>query len=196
MARGSSALAEAEDGGQSPAMTGVTLGQSKRAEGAGELPADTDSEPVVELRVAISARIDLGRVPAAFGDEAPNWLGRPTGQDATGLARYLCDLELRVSPERRAAFRKSTIVSLGTPVRNGHGWVIPIEWRAATLAPLFPVLVGRLVITADRIALDGHYAPPFGVVGYVLDRALLSIAARGIARWFLTKMAGVLGEGT
>ncbi len=74
---------------------------------------------------------------------------------------------------------------------NG-GWLIPIEWRAATLTPLFPVFVGDLRIRSDRIELDGHYAPPGGTIGYVLDRALLRIAARGTARWFLRKVVSAL----
>ena len=148
---------------------------------------------IVRLHLALAAHVALERVLLAFGDEAPNWLGQPAGTDARGLRRYLCDLELRVNPEGRAAFRKSAIVSLGD-VRSRHGgWTIPIEWRAASLAPLFPVFSGQLIIDAERIVTDGHYAPPFGVVGYFLDRALLSIAARGTARWFLGKVAGVVG---
>jgi hypothetical protein len=119
---------------------------------------------IVRLHLALAAHVALERVLLAFEDEAPNWLGQPAGT-----------------------------VSLGD-VRSRHGgWTIPIEWRAASLAPLFPVFSGQLIIDAERIVIDGHYAPPFGVVGYVLDRALLSIAARGTARWFLGKVAGVVG---
>jgi hypothetical protein len=154
--------------------------------------ASADDGGVVWLRVAKSAAIDLARVPDAFGDEAPNWLGQPVGRDERGLMGYLCDLELRVSPERFGTFHKAAVVSIGPPVRTPDGWVMAIEWRAATLAPLFPVLVGRLLVAADHIAIDGHYAPPFGLVGYVLDRGLLSIAAQRTANWFLVKVAGVL----
>ena len=151
-----------------------------------------DKSGAVSLRAAVDGRIDLGRVPAAFGDEMPNWLGQPIEPASTHMLGYLCDLELRVSPGRLVTFRKSAIISLGAPVPMAEGWLIPIEWRAATLAPLFPVLVGQLIVTADRVAIEGHYAPPFGTIGYVLDRGLLSIAARGTARWFLTKVAGIL----
>lgn len=158
--------------------------------------SQTDADSVVGLSVARSATVDLDRVWPAFADEASDWLGTPGGTDEGGLARYLCDLELRVSPERRTIFRKSAIVSVGRPVRQADGWSVPIEWRAATLAPLFPVFVGRLTVRLDRLALDGHYAPPFGLVGYVLDRALLAIAARRTAVWFLAKIEGVIGQGT
>jgi hypothetical protein len=151
-----------------------------------------DGLPVVELHSMLPASIDLSRVPAAFGVETPTWLGEPAGTDAAGLQRYRCDLRLRVSPESQALFRKSAIVSLGAPRESPEGWLVPIEWRAATLAPLFPVFVGRLSISPERITIDGYYAPPFGVVGYVLDRALLALVARGTARWFLTLVVGAL----
>ncbi len=157
-----------------------------------QLQAEADGAPVVALRVDIPAIVDLDRVPAVFGAAAEDWLGEPTGRDAAGFDNYLCDLELRVSPERRTAFRKSAIVSVGVPRRVGHGWMVAIEWRAATLAPLFPVFAGRLEIGADEIALDGHYAPPFGLVGYVIDRGVLGIVGRGTARWFLAKAAAAL----
>ena len=173
-------------------MTDGTLEHGERAREPDERETEGDGSLVVALRVETMARIDLDRVPEAFGDGTLDWLGQPAGQDATGLVRYLCDLELRVSPDRRSAFRKSAIISLGTPVRDGARWVIPIEWRAATMAPLFPVFAGRLVVSADRVTLDGHYAPPFGIVGYVLDRGVMGIAARGTAHWFLGKAAAAL----
>ena len=147
---------------------------------------------MVPLRESLVQAITIDRVPYAFGDEAPNWLGEPAGRSEGGLARYLCDLELWVSPERRGAFRKAAIVSIGVPSKIEDGWSIPLEWQAASLAPLFPVLVGSLVVQPDRLTIDGHYAPPFGVVGLLLDRGLLSIAAHRTARWFLGKVADVL----
>ena len=77
---------------------------------------------------------------------------------------------LRVSPDGRALFRKSAIGDHRPGrVTSGESWLVPIEWRAATLAPLFPVFVGSVRVEADLIALGGYYAPPFGVVGHILD---------------------------
>jgi len=45
----------------------------------------------------------------------------------------------------------------------------------------------------EHLCAQPHPAPPFGVVGLALDRGLLSIAANRTARWFLAKVAGVLG---
>ena len=151
---------------------------------------------MVPLRVTIAASIDLGRVPAAFATGAATWLGQPAGHVAAGLGQYLCDLQIGLRAERRVAFHKAAIVGLGTPVRNGDDWVIPIEWRAASLAPLFPVLVGWLIARPAGLTIDGFYAPPFGRLGYVLDRGLLSIMARATARWFLGTAADALAART
>jgi hypothetical protein len=149
---------------------------------------------VAELSVALPAGVDLAAVPRVFGRQAQGWLGSFDGADASGLSRYICDLELRVSPEGRGLFRKAAVVSLGAPVEQDDGWRVPIEWRAATLAPLFPVFAGWLSMTPRSVALTGSYAPPLGIVGQYLDRALLSIAARGTGRWFLSKVVAALAK--
>lgn len=148
---------------------------------------------VVKLRLTLPARLDLGRVPATFGGPEADWLGQRVSEEASELRRFSCDLELRVGPDRRATFRKSAIVSLGALARLDDAWVVPIEWRAATLTPLFPVFVGRLRLSAEWIELNGLYAPPGGTIGLLLDRALLHHAARATGRWFLQKVISALG---
>jgi hypothetical protein len=157
----------------------------RMADPEGSLPEPV--ELVVKLDVVLPARVDFQRVPAAFGPDA-DWLGERLSEETPGIRRFACDLELRVGPDRRATFRKSAIVGLGAPVRDDDGWVVPVEWRAASLAPLFPVFVGQLRLRRERLELDGRYAPPGGKIGYALDRALLHIAARGTGRWFLEKV--------
>ena len=150
-------------------------------------------ESVVALHVELSARIDLDRVAVAFTSDT-YWLGEPL-PSATSVTRlYACDLELRVLPDRRATFRKSAVVGLGEPVPDRSGWTVPIEWRAATHAPLFPVFAGHLRLTGRRLELDGQYLPPGGTVGYVLDRVLLHIAANGTGCWFLEKVIAAVGS--
>jgi hypothetical protein len=69
---------------------------------------------------------------------------------------------------------------------------VPISWRAAGLAPLFPVFSGRLRWADGELALDGYYAPPGGGLGMVADRLLLNVAARGTARLLLEKIAAAM----
>ena len=117
--------------------------------------------------------------------EASDWLGEEIDHDERGMRRLLSDLVLGVGSERPIAFRKSMLIALGQPRHEVDGWTVPIEWQAATLTPLFPVFVGEVRIGQERVTIEGRYAPPFGVIGAVLDRALLGIAARGTAKVIL-----------
>jgi hypothetical protein len=147
---------------------------------------------LVELNVALPASIDLERVIDSFGGPVAAWLGERVPGGPSGIRRFSCDLELHVSPDSRAVFRKAAIVGLGELRRDGDSWIVPIEWFAATFTPLFPIFVGELDLWRDRIELHGSYVPPGGAVGHALDRSLLGIAARATGRWFLRKAASEL----
>jgi hypothetical protein len=159
-------------------------------------PPEATSEQtagVVRLRLTLPARLDLRRVPATFGGPEADWLGQRVSEDGAEPRRFSCDLELRAGRDQRVTFAKSAIVSFGTPQPTASTWVVPVEWRAATLTPLFPVFVGRLRLRADLIEIDGLYAPPGGAIGLLLDRALLHFAARATGRWFVQKAIAALG---
>ena len=151
-------------------------------------PASGDAahlDGVGRLHLAMPTRADLARVVALLGSPEALWLGERVDEPADGTREFACDLELPVGDIGPILFRKSAIIGLGTPVDEGARWRVPIEWRAATFKPLFPVFAGTLTIVRDQIILDGHYAPPGGRLGVVLDGALLKVAARGTGRWLL-----------
>jgi hypothetical protein len=142
-----------------------------------------DDRGSVPLRAETRASVDLELVPTRL--EASAWLGEEIDHDERGMRRLLSDLVLGVGSDRPIAFRKSMLIALGQPRHEVDGWTVPIEWQAATLTPLFPVFVGEVRISQERVTIEGRYAPPFGVIGAVLDRALLGIAARGTAKVIL-----------
>lgn len=147
----------------------------------------------VHLRLARSAVIPLRDALALLA--VPDWLGTPHGEQ-DGLRRYQTDLALPLRAGRpRTIFRKAAYVDLGAPQPFGGGWRVAIGWRSATMAPLFPVFAGRLDVRADGLVLEGWYAPPGGEAGRIIDRALLNVAARGTARWFLEHVSSVLEGG-
>jgi hypothetical protein len=144
----------------------------------------------VFLRVQAPARVDLDAVASRL--TAGEWLGDETGDDDRGMRGFTSDLVLGVGSDRPVAFRKSMLIRLGQPHRDARGWTVPIEWQAATLTPLFPVFVGHVWIDSIGVGIEGHYAPPFGVIGVVLDRALLGIAARATAKVMLGRFVDAL----
>jgi len=105
------------------------------------------------------------------------------------MRRHQADLRLRVSDRPSlVTFGKAAYVDLGALQELGDGWQVEVSWRAASLAPLFPVFSGILLARPDELSVSGWYAPPGGVIGRVADRALLHIAAEGTARWLLAEL--------
>jgi len=147
---------------------------------------------ITRLRLVQEAVADPGLVPQVIGSPDARWLGEPTPSDDPSFRSFLCDLELHAGGSGLALFRKAAVVSFGEPRRDGDRWVVPIEWRAATMTALFPVFAGQLRIGSDRIELDGRYAPPAGRLGYLIDVALLGAAARQTGRWLLRELAAEL----
>ena len=157
--------------------------------GLAEPPIDKGAVP---FRAEARVRVDLDRVPGFLHDG--DWLGEEIATDDRGMRRLASDLVLGVGSDRPVAFRKSMIVALGEPVRGDDGWTVPIEWQAASLTPLFPVFVGQLKIDGERVVIEGHYAPPFGAIGAVLDRTMLGIAARTTAKVILSRFIDAMAR--
>jgi hypothetical protein len=148
------------------------------------LTALTFSQPV---------QIDLDAAAALLGDGAASWLGTPmTAPDPTSR-RFLTDLSLPLRDHVvGVTFTKAAFVDLSALRCSPGRCEVDISWRSSSLAPLYPVFAGKLVLTGTELLLDGFYAPPGGDIGAVLDKAFLNIAARGTARWFLGKVAEAL----
>ncbi len=158
----------------------------------------------VHLRLAqpIAAR-DPGAEAALVGATELPWLGDAVDRATAGddvpsdVRRFQVDLGLPASSgSSRLVFRKAAYVDLGRVERVPGGWRMSIDWRAASLAPLFPVFGGQLTRSADTLVLEGEYAPPGGELGAAVDRALLNIAARKTAVWVLGLVAGALDSAT
>lgn len=145
-------------------------------------------EPLSRLMVRRRTENEPTRLAWAI-HAARAWLGPEVEPAPEGRHRHQADLRLRVS-ERPSlvTFGKAAYVDLGPVEPLGDGWQVEVGWRAATMAPLFPVFSGMIVVRGDELTLSGWYAPPGGVAGRAADRALLHIAAEGTARWLLSEL--------
>ncbi len=147
---------------------------------------------IVVRRRALSDRSRLAWALRA----ARSWLGPEVDPGESGMHRHHADLRLRVGDTPSAVtFRKAAYVDIGRVRPLNGGFEVEIGWRASSLAPLFPVFAGVIVVRGDEITLSGSYAPPFGVIGRAADRALLHIAAEGTARWLLARLDEVAATG-
>lgn len=156
-----------------------------------------DSGAVVKLRATRRAQFDLDLARDLLVAADQPWLGEHFDDHSPvpEIRSYHADLQMPLHADgHEVAFRKAAIVELGPIERLDGSLAVGISWRSASMAPLFPVLAGRLTITAERVTLDGWYAPPGGKVGLALDRVLLGVAARRTARWFLEQLAEAVGS--
>jgi hypothetical protein len=153
-----------------------------------EAPDVTSSDEDVALNVVHMAVVDRDRARDAFADLA--WLGEPA-DDAPGHGwrRIATDLELPVLDGSGPAVRKAAIIDIGDVRETRGGLSVPITWSSASLTPLFPVFAGQLEIRSSSLALTGRYAPPFGRMGVLIDRALLHFVAMRSANALLATVA-------
>ena len=127
------------------------------------------------------------RIVRALEDPS-TWLGPNVEGSPAGMRRFQTDLRLRVSeaPEI-VTFRKAAFVDIGPVQARADRWEVEISWRASTLAPLFPVFSGSLVLVDGSARLSGLYASAT-TVGKIADRTLLRVAAVGTGRWLLAAL--------
>ncbi|MGH2680020.1 MAG: hypothetical protein ACRDG8_05980 [Actinomycetota bacterium] len=93
--------------------------------------------------------------------------------------------------------KRTVVVELGRPVRSGPKTVFPLRWAASGAAGLFPSLDADLEIAPLRpgrtqLAMSARYVPPFGAVGRVIDRAVLSRVAEATLKDFLDRVADAI----
>lgn len=142
----------------------------------------------VAIKVVHNTRIDLGRAREALAD--PSWLGQgAVDGPGAGWRRIATDLELPVLDGSGPAVRKAAIVDIGDLRETGIALSVPIAWSSASFTPLFPVFAGQLEIKKTGLVLTGRYAPPFGRMGVLIDRALLHFVATRSANALLATIA-------
>jgi len=94
---------------------------------------------------------------------------------------------------------KGSRSGLGDPVRSSARTWIPISWQATGPSGLFPVLDGDLELAtlgAERtqLAFSARYRPPLGLIGRMVDRALLSRVAEATIKDFVEPDRGAAGR--
>jgi hypothetical protein len=140
---------------------------------------------------------------AALGPGRGAWLGDllegagAAGREGVPLERYALDLEVPLGDgATHIAIRKAALIEIGPLVEQpDHSLVcVPFSWRAATMAPLFPVFSGRLCWAPGEVRIDGWYAPPGGAIGAAADRILLRLVAQRTARWLLGRAVAAIEQ--
>jgi hypothetical protein len=145
-------------------------------------------------RYFIELPLDASDIEAAL-TAAPERLLQPIAKTATQRGdRLLAEVgfgdTLRVE--------RSVEIEIGAAVRTRSKTVIPFTWRATgSTAGLFPTMDGDLEVASldtalTQLAISARYAPPLGVVGRMLDRAVLHRVAEATVKDFLDHLGGIL----
>jgi hypothetical protein len=94
----------------------------------------------------------------------------------------------------RPAYRlaKKVEVELGDLMRFPSKTVLPMAWRPAGGESLFPSLEADIEVAAlgpnrTQLSVSARYRPPLGVIGKVIDRALLHRVAEATLKDFLDR---------
>ncbi len=96
-------------------------------------------------------------------------------------------------------FAKEVNIEIGSAELHRTGIAYPIKWTATGAQLLFPKLDAELLLAhvgrgMTRMALEGTYEVPLGVVGKMADRALLGRYADAAVRNWLDRLAAALVE--
>jgi hypothetical protein len=94
----------------------------------------------------------------------------------------------------RSAYRvgKKVEIELGETMRFPSKTILPMSWRPVGGESLFPSLeadveVAALGVKRTQLSISARYRPPLGVVGQVIDRALLHRVAEATLKDFLDR---------
>ena len=152
------------------------------------------------VQVFLRSYVDVARpieeveVEMAAGVE--NWLP-DMARGANGAGEKLLS-ELGFNLGKRRIGRQIT-VEIGAPKATGGLMFLPIRWRSATEAGLFPTLDGVLEVAAlgaarTLLGLSADYQPPLGLIGKIADRALFHRVAEVTVKDFLERIGARLAR--
>jgi len=89
---------------------------------------------------------------------------------------------------------KLVMIELRDPLRFPSRTLVPMTWRPTGAEAIFPTLdadleVATLGTDRTQVSLSARYRPPLGVLGHVVDRALLHRVAEATIKDFVDRVA-------
>jgi hypothetical protein len=156
-----------------------------------DVPGGPETVPIViKRRVPVPASVVYARLledPAALLGSADRSVDGPGGT-------YLVPLSARIAGVH---FDRTAAVGVGPAIEEDDGSrILPLWWEAAEQPWLFPTFDGGLevrpVATGAELRLEGHYRPPLGSAGRLVNWALLHRAATASLEALLDRLSSRL----
>ena len=138
---------------------------------------------------AVIAR-PVGEVETDLAIGAQQWMPALAWKSNGHGLQLLSELGFEVGKRRMA---RRIEVELGPLHPVGGVTLLPIRWKAASHAGVFPTLDGHLEIapigkSRTQLGLSASYEPPFGLLGKIADRALMHRVAEITVKDFLDRI--------
>jgi hypothetical protein len=142
------------------------------------------------LRYFIVVDRPIEEVESDLAMGAQQWMPALAWKSNGHGLRLLSELGFAVGKRRMA---RRIEVELGALRPMSAVTLLPIRWRAASHAGLFPALDGQLEIasignTITQIGISATYEPPLGLLGKIADRALMHRVAEITVKDFLDRV--------
>ncbi|MEN8113100.1 MAG: hypothetical protein ABFS21_01830 [Actinomycetota bacterium] len=100
----------------------------------------------------------------------------------------------RVGPRGEGALVAKTVrMKVGPPVESSDARRIPLTWEATGTPGLFPKMEAELVVARvdeelTQVKVQGHYEPPLGGFGRMIDKALLHRVAEASTKHLVDRI--------
>jgi hypothetical protein len=132
---------------------------------------------------------DRDRIERVVLDTPETWL--PTLAESANHRGDRLLAEVGFGDDVRIA--RTVALTVGEPTRISAKTSIPLGWSASGPGGLFPALDADLEIAPledgrCQLAISARYAPPLGVVGRAIDRAVLARVAEATVKDFLDRV--------
>lgn len=143
------------------------------------------------LKTVTELSTDFEEVRAALVRRPRGWLEELASAAGAEGSRLLVQVGLEV--HGRQLVRRARI-EVGDPITTDRLASLPLRLWMEDHEHLFPTLEGSIDAAwlgpgCTHLALTAQYRPPFGVLGQVIDRALLHRVAEAVAQQFLEAVA-------
>jgi hypothetical protein len=148
------------------------------------------------LRYFVVVARPIEEVETDLATGAQKWMPALAWKSNGQGQRLLSELGFEVGKRRMA---RTIEVELGALRPMSGITLLPIRWKAASHAGLFPALDGQVEIapigkSITQVGIRASYEPPFGVLGKVADRALMHRIAEITVKDFLDRIAARLAK--
>jgi len=142
------------------------------------------------LRYFVVVARPIDEIEAELVTGAQQWMPGLAWKSNGQGQRLLTELGFEIGTRRVA---REIEVELGALRPMNGVTLLPIRWKAASQAGLFPALDGQLELapigkTRTQLGLSASYEAPFGVFGKIADRALMHRIAEITVKDFLDRI--------